>query len=420
MKSFALYVHIPYCLHKCPYCDFNTYAVSAIPEDDYVAALLSEIDYRASLEEWHGREVSSIYFGGGTPSLFSPGSIRKILAVASRLFPISNRVEITLEANPGTVDADMLYGYREAGVNRLSLGIQSFQPETLHTLGRIHTPQQSEAAYLTARSAGFKNISLDLMYGVPGQTIDLLSSDLWAIAALAPEHVSPYGLTIEKGTPFYQAYKKKTLLLPDEDLVLEMMQLINQGLTERGYIHYEISNYARPGREARHNMAYWDGIDYLGLGAGAHSFVCSWQGKLKTSGRRWANYALPGKYIKEAAAHGKAEAWSDRLNKKDLIIEFFFLGLRKIKGVSKSEFEKFFGLKVNEVYPLLLTVLEEQELIKLDGDNIFLSEKGLRLADSVIENFTEPSLKVVKMPEMQNNALKGENIPQKQLGVSNG
>jgi oxygen-independent coproporphyrinogen III oxidase len=390
MKGFSLYLHIPYCYHKCPYCDFNTYAVANIPEASYVEGLLSEIDYRASEKNWRGREVQTIFFGGGTPSLFAPSSIRKILSSIERSFPVSENVEISLEANPGTVTVESLAGYREAGVNRLSIGAQSLSIGTLKKIGRMHSPEHILMSVEYARSVGFHNINLDLIYGIEGQTTSDLRSDLQSILALEPEHISAYGLTIEKGTPFFLKYKKGHMTLPSEEIILEMMETISNTLCREGFIHYEISNYAKSGKKARHNLAYWDGEDYLGIGAGAHSFVETNSQAIHRSALRWSNFALPAKYIKEACAHGSASSWEDKLDREKLMFEYFFLGLRKLEGVSQKKFEELFGKKPSELYGITLNILKEQSLIDIDGDNLRLSKKGFFIADSVFEFFLEP------------------------------
>lgn len=387
MKPIVLYIHVPFCLHKCPYCDFNTYALASIPEEEYVAALLAELDFRAELAEWRGREVRSIYFGGGTPSLFSARSISRIVASISRFFPVHYRAEISLEANPGTLDADYLSQLAAAGINRLSLGAQSLDPEVLKTLGRMHSPQQIETAVLSAREAGFNNLNLDLIYAAPGQTSASLQADLLAFAALEPEHISAYGLTIEKGTPFYQSYKRGLLRLPADDQVVEMMESVARHLTEAGFRQYEISNYARPGFEAQHNLAYWHGVDYLGLGAGAHSFLACEPPLGEVYGMRWSNFALPARYMSEAVTHGRAEGWRDKLNREEAIFEFFFLGLRTIEGVEQSEFEQRFGVRVEQLFPFVIPMLKEQELLAEHEGKLALTQKGLLLADSVIEHF---------------------------------
>ncbi len=383
MKPFALYLHIPFCFHKCPYCDFNTYAVSRTPEDDYVAALLAEMDFRASTEEWRGRTVKSVYFGGGTPSLFSPKAFRKIIFYICKTFPVDSRVEITIEANPGTVNADNLSGYRAAGVNRISLGAQSFNPQHLKTLGRIHSVDQIQAAFEQSRLAGFGNISLDLIFGIPGQNLADFRSDLEQVVALSPEHISAYGLTIEKGTEFYNLYHKGKLILPGEDVLAGMMKELREFVEAQGYQQYEISNFCRRQKEARHNLAYWDGDDYLGLGAGAHSMFA----KSDTERKRWSNFALPKEYMEKASADGKAESWSDTLDAKAVMFEFFFLGLRKTAGVNLREFEKIFGFPASDAYTGVLDVLLERQFLKQDGEMLSLTRKGTLVADSVIENF---------------------------------
>lgn len=394
MKPFSIYIHIPFCFHKCPYCDFNTYAVATAPEQVYTAALLSELDYRASQPEWAGRPVQTIYFGGGTPSLFSPRSIRKILSVISKTFPVQDIVEVSLEANPGTVGTDSLSGYREAGVNRLSIGAQSFNSETLKTLGRVHAADQTDSAVEAARSVGFRNISIDIIYGVPNQTLMDLSGDLSHVLSLNSEHISAYGLTIEEGTPFYQSYKRGVLKLPTDERVLEMMSLIESTLSSAEFKRYEISNFCKTGREARHNMAYWNGDDYIGLGAGAHSHLGSSGDDIY--GRRWSNFALPKRYMEEATSHGSAESWSEELGRSDAIFEFLFLGLRKIKGASLKSFEERFGVTFEKAYPALIEVLTSEKLIEVFDSHVRLTKKGLHLADSVIENFASVEISFPK------------------------
>lgn len=385
-KPFSLYIHIPFCVHKCPYCDFNTYAVTSIPEKDYTAALLCELDFRAAEIDWRGRSVQTIYFGGGTPSLFSASAIGKVISHVARSFPVSHNIEISLEANPGTVTSESLSSFRAAGVNRLSIGAQSFSPELLQALGRQHGPEQIEAAVNSAQSAGFKNFNLDLIYGIPGQTVAGLRHDLAYALKLEPTHISAYGLTIEKGTPFFVSYKKGLLKLPKEDHVIAMMEELNGFLEICGLHRYEISNFARTGYEARHNMAYWNGDDYLGLGAGAHSFVRS-SGAGEPS-KRWSNFAFPAKYIKECLSHGQSVGWHEALNRADEVFEFFFLGLRKTDGVSSSQFRAKFGATISEIYPERVKMLTEQGLLEWRGEYLALTSKGLLLSDSVIEEFT--------------------------------
>ncbi len=220
--------------------------------------------------------------------------------------------------------------------------------------------------------------------------MEQLKSDLKAVVELNPEHVSAYGLTVEKGTPFYSQYRKGSLELPPEELILSMMEELNSFLPTCGYKRYEISNFSERGREARHNMAYWNGDDYLGLGAGAHSFCARYEDSMREGGTRWSNFALPEKYMQEAQTHGRAEGWRDVLSKEDLVFEFFFLGLRKITGVPLGQFEEWFGFPVTDVYGTVIEVLSDQALLQRTGDFLALSEKGLLLADSIIENFASP------------------------------
>lgn len=387
---FSLYIHIPYCRHKCPYCDFNTYAVARIPEQEYVQALLAELDFRLSSDEWRGRRVQSIYFGGGTPSLFSSESIDVILRHISARSEIESALEVTIEANPGTVNAESLESYRKSGVNRLSLGAQSFTPGMLENLGRVHTAEETVDAVRMSRSAGFDNLSLDIIYALPGQTLEDFEYDLSQLILLSPEHISAYGLTIEQGTPFYQAYSKGGLSLPREDVEVEMMTRLNSTLEKNNYLHYEISNFAREGMYSRHNSAYWNGDDYLGLGAGAHSFVRkSAEGGI--SGVRWSNFAQPEMYMKRSCATGHAESWKDSVSQRDARFEFFFLGLRKIEGVSKSEYEGRFGEDVDVVYGSIINDLTRQGLLLNNNGILKLTSRGLLLADSVIENFADIS-----------------------------
>ena len=304
-----------------------------------------------------------------------------------------------MEANPGSVSEGSLRGFHEAGVNRVSFGAQSFSASTLRRLGRIHQPEQIEAAVVSARRAGIGNINLDLMYGAPEQTIDDVRADLAAAIKLDPEHLSAYGLTIEKGTPFFISYKKGILKLPKEESVVEMMAEVNGTLELCGLKRYGISNFAKSGYEARHNLAYWRGVDYLGLGAGAHSFcrqavITAADGAPRTVRRRWSNFGLPARYNSECAAHGHAESWSEEPSLKDAMFEFFFLGLRTIEGVNCQKFYDLFGYEIPSIYPARLEILQDQGLIEFFDGRLALTERGLMLADSVIEEFVEPEIAI--------------------------
>ena len=391
MRPISVYLHIPYCFHKCPYCDFNTYAVPRMPEDEYVSALLAELDARAASPEFRGRTVQTVYFGGGTPSILTVRAVERILDAIRAAFDWNRGMEISLEANPGNVTTETLSGYRGAGINRLSFGAQSLNSATLKALGRIHTPEQVESAVAAAGQARFENISIDLMFGAPGQILSDVEADIRGAAALHPTHISTYGLTIEKGTPFYNSHRRGVLKLPPEEVVADMLELSTRLLGEFGFARYEISNYAQAGFEARHNLAYWNGDDYLGLGAGAHSFVRAGEPTDARWGRRWANFAPPARYMEEARSRGSAESWNDTLDRRGAMFEFFFLGLRKTAGVSLADFAAAFGVSAHAVYGEQLRVLTGHKLLQITDHVVRLTPHGLMLADSVIENFAEPA-----------------------------
>ncbi|MGA3229139.1 MAG: radical SAM family heme chaperone HemW, partial [Candidatus Binatus sp.] len=272
--SFSLYVHIPWCQSKCPYCDFNSHAASSWPEAQYTRALISELEYRAdTTPSYSGQRIRTIFFGGGTPSLFDPKSIGEIIDAANRVCGIEHDAEITLEANPGTVDLAKLGGMRAAGVNRISFGAQSFNDATLKFLGRIHSAGETRAAARMAHRAGFDRLNLDLIFAVPGQTVAEVLFDIESAAALEPDHISAYNLTFEEGTAFFTDLKRGRIKQLATDEQAAMYQTVREEIPRRGYAMYEISNYAAPGHEARHNLTYWRAQTYLGIGAGAHSYA---------------------------------------------------------------------------------------------------------------------------------------------------
>ncbi len=388
---FSLYIHIPFCAHKCPYCDFNTYAVGAkLPERDYVAALRAELDFRAAQPEWHGRSIATIFLGGGSPSLLSPSALTELFQTISQLFSIQEDAEVSLEANPNDTSLPWLAAIREMGINRLSIGAQTFQNHLLPKLGRNHSSSQIRNAVGDARMAGFSNISIDLMFGIPEQTVPDFASDLNAAIDLSTDHLSLYGLTIEAGTPFFQASKRGILKLPPDEATVEMMELAETVLARAGLIRYEISNYARPGFEALHNIAYWTRADYLGVGAGAHSF---WGGAQEQSqpsfGRRWSNLAPFSSYMEHASAFGKAESWEEILTLESQIFEQFFLRLRMVQGLDASTWPLRFGFSLAERYVKELTQFEREGLMIWDRENarIAMTPRGFALFDSIVECF---------------------------------
>ena len=382
-KAFSLYLHIPYCQSKCPYCDFNSHAVTSWPEDDYVRALVAEIERRSDEVPWAGRRLKTIFFGGGTPSLFRPESIAAILTEAERKFGIERGAEVTLEANPGTVDAAKLGGMRAAGINRISFGAQSFNEARLKFLGRIHSAEETREAARNARRAGFERFNLDLIFAVPGQSVDEVLNDIAEAAALGPDHISAYNLTFEEGTAFFTEMKRGRIRPIDSDRQAEFYTAVREELPRRGYKMYEISNYAPPGHEARHNLSYWRGESYLGLGAGAHSFAREEHG----GGRRWWNERMPARYVEQALAGGVAEAGGETVDARSARGEFVFLNLRLRDGFALSDFERRFGESFDSAFGGRAARLFEGSLLLRDEGRIYLSERGLELADSVFAEF---------------------------------
>jgi oxygen-independent coproporphyrinogen-3 oxidase len=381
--SFSLYIHIPYCHSKCPYCDFNSYAASTWPEEEYTRALITEMERRADEAPWVGNSVKTIFFGGGTPSLFDPRSLVRVIESADRLFGIDPGAEITVEANPGTVEAPKLAGYRAAGVNRLSFGAQSFNPAILKFLGRIHSADETRVAAQMAHRAGFERLNLDLIFAVPGQTIEDVRNDIDEAAALRPDHISAYNLTFEEGTAFFVEMKRGRIRPLESDDQATMYALVREELPRRGYAMYEISNYAPPGHEARHNLSYWRAESYLGLGAGAHS--CARRGD--AGGRRWWNERLPARYIASATNTGIAEAGAEAVDRETAAGEFVFLNLRLREGFALSEFERRFGVSFDAHLGDRSARLFDGGLLIRDSERIFLSDRGLELADSVFAEF---------------------------------
>jgi oxygen-independent coproporphyrinogen-3 oxidase len=379
---FSLYIHIPYCDSKCPYCDFNSYAVKRWPERAYREALIAEMTAYAAQPPWRDGAVQTIFFGGGTPSLFASESIAALLEATARIWPRrAPRIEITLEANPGTVDVAKLRGFAAAGVNRISFGVQSFQPEHLTRLGRIHSAAEAIDAVSQARGAGFDGINLDLMFAIPGQTVREWEADLATAVSLGTDHISAYNLTYEDGTAF-GAWRRSGALLPlPEEAEVAMFTRAQTLLGAHGFAQYEISNYARPGRECAHNLNYWRAGSYLGVGAGAHSFA-----RTGDAGRRWGNEKSPGAYMDRIAALGHARVSEETLSPEQARGEFVFLGLRCRAGFDGAAFERRFGIDVARAFPHAATLVRDGLLECADGA-WRLTERGLMVADSVFATF---------------------------------
>jgi len=371
----ALYIHIPWCVRKCPYCDFNSHAVrDGIPEQAYVTALLADLEQELGAV-W-GRTVDSVFIGGGTPSLISPPTLDRLLGEIRARLPLKPGAEITLEANPGTVDQARFAGYRDAGINRLSLGIQSFQPSLLENIGRIHNDSEAVAAFEAARLAGFDNINVDLMFGLPGQDIAMAIADLRIATALAPEHLSWYELTIEPNTWFHRHPPERV----DDETRWDMQTAGHTLLHDAGYTRYEISAYAQSGRQCRHNLNYWQFGDYLGIGAGAH-------GKITDAAAqciyRIAKIRHPRSYL-EAAHTAQRIATKSELEPDDVLLEFAMNALRLEHGFSTAGFTATTGLPASAIEPGVQTAMEQGLLTQHLG-NIFATARGQRYLNELLQ-----------------------------------
>jgi oxygen-independent coproporphyrinogen-3 oxidase len=382
--SFSLYVHIPYCQAKCPYCDFNSYAAAAWPESEYLRALIGEITYRVGTVPWAGQRIKTIFFGGGTPSLFAPDSIGKVIEAADRLLGLDSGAEITLEANPGTVTEAKLRGFKAAGVNRMSFGAQSFDAAILRFLGRSHDADEIRQAARLASRAGFEHLNLDLIYAVPGQQLEHVRTDVAEAAALGPDHISAYNLTFEQGTAFFSEMKRGRIRPLAIDEQAAMFDEVRSELPRRGYPMYEISNYAQAGHESRHNLSYWRAESYLGLGAGAHS--CAVDDDY-CQARRWWNERIPARYIASVNKNEIAEAGFETIKKTTLEEEFVFLNLRLREGFQLHEFSRRFGQSFEARFGDIVTRMVEGGLLVREQNRIFLTERGLEIADSVFAEF---------------------------------
>ena len=374
-EPLALYVHWPWCVRKCPYCDFNSYgAPRCIPEAAYVTALTEDLAWAARAAA--GRQVSSVFFGGGTPSLMSADGFSRLMDAIRRMVTLTEDCEISMEANPGTVERDRFKAYAAAGVNRISLGIQSFSDENLKRLGRIHSASDAIKAIEAAHEA-FENINLDVMYALPGQTQKELETEIAAALAAATTHLSFYELTIEDGTAFG---KRPPVGLPEGDAAADMGQLVHERLTTGGFEHYEISGYAKPGRRCRHNRTYWTFGDYLGVGAGAH-------GKVTADGEiiRTIRTANPTNYLAEAEK-GIFESERRVVTDEDLPFEFALNVLRLTDGVAASRWEATTGRPLSFVEPVL-TDLRTKGLLVPDEGRIAVTELGRRFLSDVQEAF---------------------------------
>lgn len=380
-NTISIYAHIPFCIKKCPYCDFNSVATALIPDNVYINTLIRELLFHIKERPvLSTKTLETIYIGGGTPSLISPHNIKRLLSGIRQAFAESNPEEITMEINPGTVTKDSLAAFRNAGINRLSIGIQSFNDKTLKTLGRIHSVDNSIKCYEYARMAGFDNIGIDLIFGAPGQSIEEWEQDLKTAVALKPEHISTYNLTVEKGTLFFELHKNGKLILPSEEEQVLMYELAIDSLKEAGCNHYEISNFSLTGFESQHNLRYWSCMDYIGLGAGAHSYI-----SFPAWGIRWWNESAPASYMRQINEMRQAIAGKERLTKKEALEEGIFLGLRRTAGIDMDWFLKRFNTPLNDLYMHKIDALKTKGLLREDNaGSVILTRKGILLSNEVI------------------------------------
>jgi oxygen-independent coproporphyrinogen-3 oxidase len=383
-QPLSLYLHIPFCTAKCGYCDFNSYAGHEHLIPAYTQTLLHEAELWRNTTR--GRPIATMFFGGGTPSLLPIDEVRVIMDGLRAIFAFTADAEVTIEANPGSLDESYLRELRALGVNRLSIGVQSFHDDELRALDRIHTADDARAAFRAAREAGFDNVNLDLIFGLPEQPIERWQQSVEQALALGPEHLSLYALTVEEGTPLARDVARGRTPAPDQDAQADQFEWTQERLARAGYEHYEISNWALPGHRCRHNLTYWECREYLALGAGAHSYV---------NGIRFANAALPSQYLSlveeswnEAQERGGAammrqivsgETITPALAMSDTLI----LGLRLIDGVSQRDFRARFDVEATEAFAAQLAEPFELGLLETSGDRLRLTERGRLLGNEV-------------------------------------
>ena len=396
-KELELYVHIPFCVKKCAYCDFLSGPAGEAEKAAYTEALLREIENRK--EAYSSYRISTVFLGGGTPSVLTGEDTALIFSSLRENFDISGEAEITMEVNPGTVTKDKAHAWRQCGINRLSIGLQSADDRELKMLGRIHTLENFRDTWELVRRAGFRNINIDLISAIPGQTEESWERTLRTAAELGPEHLSAYSLIIEEGTPFYERYGsgEKDLcggalpMLPDEDTERRIYQMTEAVLEEYGYHRYEISNYAKQGYECRHNLGYWERKPYLGLGLGASSLVEEQRFHNTSDMRKYMEIFgdpdLSRSLCAGAGRPGPAAEEIEVLTTEDQMEEFMFLGLRKTNGISCREFRENFGRTIEEVYGNQIRRFDGLGLMKREGDRLRLTEQGIDVSNSVFVEF---------------------------------
>ena len=376
MKEIGLYIHIPFCKQKCAYCDFISFEGREADMDGYVTTLIGELKgWHNSLKEYH---IQSIFFGGGTPSLLSRFQLDAIMQEIHRYFNVESSAEITIEANPGTLNKEKLSYYLKSGINRLSIGLQAWQNELLTTLGRIHRREEFLENYFEARNAGFENISVDLMFGLPKQGFQDWEETLEQILLLRPEHISTYSLKIEEGTPFDRLYGQGKLLLPDEELERSMYHYTITLLGQHGYRHYEISNFAQNGKESLHNKIYWKNEEYIGVGVGAHSFF---------NKVRFSNTKDMNTYRDLIKNHKSPMVEQARISSEEEMAETMFLGLRMMEGIDLKDFQRRYQVNLMEKYENQISEFVKQSLLVVAGDKLRLTQRGIDVSNRVFASF---------------------------------
>ncbi len=386
-KNIGIYVHIPFCKQKCRYCDFKSYVGKENLIEQYMKWVkyeLTEVGDGNKLDYEQGRDnlaiINTIYIGGGTPSFIESKYIVEIMDIIKSHYTLVGNPEITIEVNPGTVTEKKLQDYIECGINRISIGLQATQKDLLKQLGRIHTYEEFEETYMLARKVGFKNINVDLMIGLPNQSIKDVEDSINKITKYNPEHVSVYSLIVEEGTPLCHDIENKKQILPEEEIERQMYWKVKEELEKQGYIHYEISNFAKKGFESKHNMNCWSQEEYIGIGVAAHSY---------TNNVRYSNVDTIEEYIKNYENDTETDnfIFHEKQNKESKMKEYMMLGLRKIEGIQIKEFKRIFGENPIYLYRKELEKLVNEELIEIDGDNIKLTKKGLDFANLVWGEF---------------------------------
>jgi oxygen-independent coproporphyrinogen III oxidase len=375
MSTLAIYVHIPFCVQKCGYCDFNAYLYREDTARAYLTALQREILHTAAERLWTRYSVASIYFGGGTPSTLAPEDLTSLLRMIRANFPVSAEAEITIEADPGTIDLAGLEALCIGGFNRISIGVQAFDDGLLQKVDRLHSAADARRVLAWARRAGFMDLNLDLMFGLPGQSLAAWEQSLHEAIAFTPMHISVYGLSIEQRTPFHRRQQRGQLVLPDEEAQATMFERADHCLTAAGYVHYEVSNYALPGWCSRHNLHYWRHGEYLGFGAGAHAYV---------DGCRRENERLPWRYIRAIVKSGNAAGAHEYIDRERRIHEGMMLGLRLREGIDLEAFAQDYGVRLAAVYADPIVELTQAGYLQIINGHLRLSNRGRLVADAVL------------------------------------